>query len=99
MGITINLVIANFTITFIAIDIATFFLLVRAASILWPAKLIMAFDATGRPLTEYYLRATERLWGRLTKKQVTEKQKLLIGLCFLLIIRLVLSAFGQLLRA
>jgi len=99
MGITINLVIAILAITFIAIDIATFFLLVRAASILWPAKLLLAFDATGRPLTEYYLRATERLWNRLTKRQVTEKQKLLVGLCLLLFIRLVLSVFGQLIRA
>jgi hypothetical protein len=99
MGITINLVIAILAVTFVAIDISTFFLLVRVASLLWPAKLLLAFDATGRTLTEYYLRATERLWGRLTKKQVTEKQKLLIGLCLLLLIRLVLSAFGQLLTA
>ena len=96
MGIMTNLLIAMLAMTFVAIDIITFFLLVRAASKLWPARLLLAFDQTGKPLTEYYLQITQRVWDRLTGKQVTEKQKLLIGLCFLLAARLILSGFGRL---
>ena len=98
MGIMINLFIAMMAMTFVAIDIIAFFLLVRAASELWPAKLLLAFDQTGKPLTDYYLQIAQRVWDRLTNKTITEKQKLLIGLCFLLVARLILSAFGQLVR-
>lgn len=78
------------------IEITTFFLIVRALRMLWPARLLLAFDAAGMLLTEYYLEITERIWAKLTDRQVTEKKKLLIGLCFQLFARLILSIFGNL---
>ena len=99
MGIMTNLLIVILAVTFVAVDLLAFFLLVRAASRLWPAKLLLAFDQAGKPLTEYYLQTTQRVWDRLTNKQTTERQRLLIGFCSLLVARLILSGFGQLLNS
>ena len=80
----------------VGMEITTFFLIIRALRMLWPARLLLALDATGTLLTEYYLEVTERIWAKLTGRHVTEKKKLLIGLCFLLFARLILSVFGNL---
>ena len=98
VGVITNLLAAILTITLVAMDILAFFLAVRAASKLWPVRLLLVIDSTAKPSTDYYLQAAQRIWNRLTNRQTTEGQRLLIGFCCLFVARLMLSGFVQLLK-
>jgi len=93
MSVMILLILLAARLAMLAVDIATFFILIRLACRWYRHDFLITYDHAGGPLVNYCSRISSTWWFRLRGRYpVSEPQRLAIALLGLSVFRLVLSA-------
>lgn len=92
MGIIQNLIYAFVHLMVTALDILSFFFVVRILCQRWNPAWLHYFDSIGKPLVAWFTKNIGNIMGRIGRKPVTEKGLMAIGLLALLLTRLMVVA-------
>jgi hypothetical protein len=95
MGIITPITIMLLHLVAITLDIIVVFILARLLSTRLSWKLVVAFDAAGRPLTDTILNAVDRIFSNSEHGRLRENSKIGLALIGLLLLRFVCSAIAS----
>ena len=79
---------------FVAADLLCVVVLVRLLSYKWQAQWLTTFNSAEKPLVDWFVLQIQKAMVRVTAKQYSEKQLLVIGILTLALIRLFLMGLG-----
>jgi len=92
MGLFSNLLFSIIHLVLLAIDIVSFFVLVRLLCYRWKTGWLKALDATGAPVVDGFTGCIRKTASRLTKKTYTPRAQLITAMLVLVLIRTLLVA-------
>ena len=92
MGILINLLLSSVHLVLIAIDVTTFFVLIRILCYRWHSPWIESFNSVGKPLVDRLNNGTQQIANRIIHKSFSQRGLLKIGIVMLVIARIFLIA-------
>ena len=81
-------------LTFIAASILQFFLVVRTVLLWRQIEWLKAFDCTRKVLVDKYLDMINQLFSRTFKRCLSTRGKILLGMIFLELVRLLAGVIG-----
>ena len=93
--ICLNPIAALFYFLSLAVNIVTFFLVIRILAIWKPVPVLKVFDQTGRNLVDGYLGWVERRWHSFSQKQLSSFGKSCVGLLVMQIIGVFVTVLSR----
>jgi hypothetical protein len=91
MGFLFMLLFVPFHLISTGLDIVIFFLIVRIVLFWRSIKWLKRFNKAGRTLVDAIAQQTDRLWYKATRKQLSERGKIIVSLAVWSFVRLLLS--------
>ena len=75
----------------IAIDVLTFFSIIRLLCHKWTVPSLEAFDTTGTPLVDWFVSHVEGVLSRISHRSFSQRTQLDIGIVVLILTRIFLT--------
>lgn len=96
MGLFSSLLLSIVHLMLLAIDILSFFILVRLLCYGWHAGWLKALDTTGKPVVDWFIDYVQRIATHLTTTKYSQRAQLAAGMLVLVLIRsLLVALFGK----
>ena len=92
MGIFTNLILSVLNLVFIAIDVLTFFVMVRIACYRWNTRWLRTIDSAGNRLIGWFTEHVRKAMSLISNRIYSQRTILVIGTISLVFARLILAA-------